>query len=177
MIKFTMYVIFFTHFIPLKPLALRMDSAKLLDVLTSLSKSHAILPRAMCFATSCLANHAICSCIDLSGYASGPIKRCLFIDYIISSYIDSSGYASGPSRICLFIDCIINVFMVLFIFLYFYHKQFISKKMDKYIFYQNFLHLGENTFIYCGWIIVVHKYANVHQACQNIANGIKARSN
>ena len=65
MIKFTMYVIFFTHFIPLKPLALRMDSAKLLDVLTSLSKSHAILPRAMCFATSCLANHAICSCIDL----------------------------------------------------------------------------------------------------------------
>ena len=152
-----------------------MDSAKLLDVLTSLPKSHAILPRAMCFATSCSANHAICSFTDLSGYASGPIRRCLFIDYIISSYIDSSGYASGPSRICLFIDYIINVFMVLFFF-YFYHEQFISKKWTNIFFTRNFLHLGENTFIYCGWIIVVHKYANVHQACQNIANGIKARS-
>ena len=134
---------FLTHFIPLKPLTLRMDSAKLLDVLTSLSKSHAILPRAMCFATSCSANHAICSFIDLSGYASGPIRRCLFIDYIISSYIDSSGYASGPSRICLFIDYIINVFMVLFIFFYFYHKQFISKKWTNIFFTRNFYIWGK----------------------------------
>ena len=37
------------HFIP-KPLTLQMDHAKLLDVLTSLPVSHAILPRAMCFA-------------------------------------------------------------------------------------------------------------------------------
>ena len=34
------------HFIPLKPLTLRIDNAKLLDVLTSLPVSHAILPRA-----------------------------------------------------------------------------------------------------------------------------------
>ena len=34
------------HFIPLKPLTLRMDNAKLLDVLTSLPVSHAILPHA-----------------------------------------------------------------------------------------------------------------------------------
>ena len=27
--------------------------------------------------------HAICSYIESSGYASGPIRRCLFIDYII----------------------------------------------------------------------------------------------
>ena len=27
--------------------------------------------------------HEICSYIDSSGYASGPIRRCLFIDYII----------------------------------------------------------------------------------------------
>ena len=60
-----------------------MDSAKLLDFLTSLPVSHAILPCAVCFATSCPANHAICSFIDSSGYASGPIRRCLFIDYII----------------------------------------------------------------------------------------------
>ena len=40
------------HFIPLKPLTLRMDHAILLDVLTSLPVSHAILPRAVCFATS-----------------------------------------------------------------------------------------------------------------------------
>ena len=71
------------HFIPLKPLTLRMDHAKLLDVLTSPSVSHAILPRAVWFATSRPADHAICSYIDLSGYASGPIRIRLFIDYII----------------------------------------------------------------------------------------------
>ena len=60
-----------------------MDHAKLLDILTSLPVSHAILPHAVCFAMSRPANHAICSYIDLSGYASGPIRRCLFIDYII----------------------------------------------------------------------------------------------
>ena len=90
----------FCHFIPLKPLTLRIDYAKILDVLTSLPVSHAILPRAMCFATSRPANHAICSFIDSSGYASGPIRICLFIDYIISSFIDSIRYASGPVRIC-----------------------------------------------------------------------------
>ena len=60
-----------------------MDHAKLLDVLTSLPVSQSILPRALCFATSRPANHAICSFFDSSGYASGPIRRCLFIDYII----------------------------------------------------------------------------------------------
>ena len=57
--------------------------AKLLDVLTSLPVSHAILPRAMRFIPSRPANHAICSFVDLSGYASGPIRVCLFINYII----------------------------------------------------------------------------------------------
>ena len=76
------------HFIPLKPLTLRMDHAKLLDVLTSLPVSHAILPPAVCFATSRPANHVICSFIDLSGYASGPIRRCLFIDYMITRFSD-----------------------------------------------------------------------------------------
>ena len=74
------------HFLPfktIKTLTLRMDHAKLLDVLTSLPVSQSILPRAVCFATSRLANHAICSFIDSIGYASGPIRRCLFIDYII----------------------------------------------------------------------------------------------
>ena len=71
------------HFIPLKPLPLQMDHAELLDVLTSLPVSHAILPHAVCFATSRPANHAICSYIDSSGYTSGPI-RCLFINYIIN---------------------------------------------------------------------------------------------
>ena len=57
-----------------------MDNAKLLEVLTSLPVSHAI-PRVVSFATSLLANHAIWSYIDSSGYASGPIRRCLFIAY------------------------------------------------------------------------------------------------
>ena len=73
------------HFIPLKPLTLRMDHATLLDVLTSLPVSHAILPCALCFATSRPADHAICSFNDSSGYASGPIRICLFIDYIIKN--------------------------------------------------------------------------------------------
>ena len=77
----------FCHFIPFKPLTFRIDHAKLLDVLTSLPVSQAILPRAMCFATSRLANHEICSYIDSSRYASGPIRLCLFIDYIIKRSI------------------------------------------------------------------------------------------
>ena len=65
-----------------------MNHAKLLEVLTSLHVSHAILPRARCFATSRPAKHAICSFIDSSGYASGPIGICLFIDYIIKAEIN-----------------------------------------------------------------------------------------
>ena len=67
-----------------------MDHAKLLDILTSLPVSHAILPRAVCFATSRPANHAICSFIDSSGYASEPIRMCLFIDYIIITFEDQT---------------------------------------------------------------------------------------
>ena len=78
-----MYVMHFLPFLTIKTLTLRMDHVKLLDVLTSLPVSRSILPRAVYFATSRPANHAICSFIDSSGYASGPIRRCLFIDYII----------------------------------------------------------------------------------------------
>ena len=80
------------HFRSLKPLTLRMDRAKLLEALTPLPVSHAIVPRAVCFATSHPANHSICSYIDLSGYVSGPIRRCLFIDYI--TYVLSHDIAS-----------------------------------------------------------------------------------
>ena len=74
------------HFIPLKPLTLPMDHAKLHDVLTSLPVSHAILPRVVCFAKSHPTNHAKCSFIDSSGYASGPIRICLFIDIMIITF-------------------------------------------------------------------------------------------
>ena len=57
-------IMHFCHFIPLKPLTLRVDHAELLDVLTSLPVSHVILPRAVWFATSRSANHAICCFID-----------------------------------------------------------------------------------------------------------------
>ena len=82
-----MYVMHFLSFKPLKPLTLRMDHAKLLDVLKALPVSHAILPRAVCFTTSHPANHVICSFVDSSEYASGPIRICLFIDYIIILFI------------------------------------------------------------------------------------------
>ena len=78
-----------------------MDRAKLLDVLTSLPVSQSILPRAVCFATSRPANHAICSFIDSSGYAFGPIRRCLFIDYIItcvSTFRFDHRYTSSSHR-------------------------------------------------------------------------------
>ena len=74
---------YFLSFYIVKPLTLRVDHAKLLDVLMSLPTSHVILPRVVCFATSRSANHAICSYIDSRGYASGPIRRLLFIDYIM----------------------------------------------------------------------------------------------
>ena len=58
-----------------------MDHANLLDVLMSLQISHAILPCAM-------QRHIRQTiCIDSSGYASEPIRRCLFIDYIIIVFI------------------------------------------------------------------------------------------
>ena len=91
-------------FIPLKLLTFRIDHAKLLDVLMSLPVSHAILPRVMCFATLCLASHAIRSYIESSGYASGPIRRRLFMDYIIKHiiYLFSGHYmfieTSSPRR-------------------------------------------------------------------------------
>ena len=47
------------HVRTLKPLTLLMDHAKLLDVLTLLPLSHAILPCVVCFATSRLAYHAM----------------------------------------------------------------------------------------------------------------------
>ena len=56
------------HFGPLNPLTLRMDgSCEITAVLTSLPASHAILPSAVCFATSRPANHAACSYIGGSG--------------------------------------------------------------------------------------------------------------
>ena len=55
------------HFGPLKPLTLRMDHVKFLDVLTSLPVSPTILPCVMCFATSRPANHVTCSYISGSG--------------------------------------------------------------------------------------------------------------
>ena len=76
-----------------------MNHAKLLDVLTSLPVSHAILPRAVCFATSGPANHAIRSYIDSRGYAAGPIRICLFIDYIITWFIDCNREKFWPASL------------------------------------------------------------------------------
>ena len=85
-----------------------MDHAKLLDVLTSLPVSRSILPRAVYFATSRPANHVICSFIDSSGYASGPIRRCLFIDYIIIYVIRVKiGFSHGIHDVVILMKCMI----------------------------------------------------------------------
>ena len=91
------------HFLPfltIKTLTLRMDHAQLLDVLTSLPVSRSILPRAVYFAMLRPANHAICSFIGSSGYASGPIRRCLCIDYIIMSDISQFVNVSSIGELC-----------------------------------------------------------------------------
>ena len=79
--KFILYI--YCHFGPLKLLTLRMDHAKLLDVMMSLPISNTLLPHVVCFATSRTANHAKCSYISDSGLASEPIRRCLFTYHII----------------------------------------------------------------------------------------------
>ena len=63
------------HFGTLKALTLRVDYVKLLDVLTLFHVSHALLPRAKCFASSRSANGFTCSYISGSGQAYETIRR------------------------------------------------------------------------------------------------------
>ena len=41
-----------------------------------------------------------------------------------------------------------------------YQEKFISENWKNIFFYQEFVHLGENIFIYCSQIIVVHVHAD-----------------
>ena len=80
------------HFGPLKPLTLRMDHAKLhvLDILTSLPVSLAILPRAVCFAKLQPANHATWSYIS----ARQTMRHAVYqrtANHETCSYISGSG--------------------------------------------------------------------------------------
>ena len=52
------------------------------------------------------------------------------------------------------------VFLVLLTFFAFYHEYF-KAKVEIIFFYQKYVHLGENTFIYCSRIIVVYVHVNV----------------
>ena len=90
------------HFIPLKPLTLWMDQAKLLDVLTSLPGSHEILPRVLCSATSRPANHAICSYTHVLTRLDehlGPSENVLFINYIIGDVVSEILYKQLTSHV------------------------------------------------------------------------------
>ena len=53
------------------------------------------------------------------------------------------------------------VYLVLFTIFDFSHEKFISKNCKNIYYYQKFVHLGENSSIYCSQIIVVHVNANV----------------
>ena len=53
------------------------------------------------------------------------------------------------------------VFLVLFTFFAFYHKNFFKQKWKKIFFYQKYVHLDENTFIHCSRIIAVYVHVNV----------------
>ena len=49
--------------------------------------------------------------------------------------------------------------------------------MENYVYYQKFVHLGEDTVPYCSRIIVINVFSKVHPTCHNIVNGIKPGSN
>ena len=48
------------------------------------------------------------------------------------------------------------VFLVFLHFTAFYHEKDFKQKLQKLFFYQNCVHSGENTFIHCSQITVVH---------------------
>ena len=78
----------FCHFAPFKPLTLQLNHVKLIDILTSLPERHSILIHVVWFVsiTSLLETHVTCY-ISISWKASVPIRRCLFIDYIMMLFI------------------------------------------------------------------------------------------
>ena len=53
------------------------------------------------------------------------------------------------------------VFLVLFTIFAFYHEKYFKQKLQKIFFYQKYKHLGENNFIHCSRITVVHIHVNV----------------
>ena len=56
----------------------------------------------------------------------------------------------------------IYVFLVLFKTFDFDHEQIIRRNLKNIFFCQKFVHLGENTFIYCSWLIAVHFHVNIY---------------
>ena len=44
------------------------------------------------------------------------------------------------------------------------------KGTNLYIFLQKYVHLGENTFIHCSWITVVHVHVNVFSKIYKVVN-------
>ena len=68
---------------------------------------------------------------------------------------------SYQTTICVCILTQIYVCLVLFTIFAFDLETFISKNWKNILFYQKFIHLGENAFPYCSRIIAVHVYVNV----------------
>ena len=96
---------------------------------------------------------------------------------VTSLFCISCVYGVLPEMLTL-----IYVFLVLFTICHFDIEK--SSKKCKYsiFFYQKFVHLGDNTYIYCSLLIVVHVHATVvfskvHPVCHNIANGFKPGNN
>ena len=69
--------------------------------------------------------------------------------------------SSYPTTIWVRILTQIYVFLALFRIFAFDLETFISKNWKNILFYQKFVHFGENTFPYCCWIFAVHVYVNV----------------
>ena len=53
------------------------------------------------------------------------------------------------------------VFLVYLHFTVSYHETDFKQKLQKLFFYQNCVHSGENTFIHCSQVIVVHIHVNI----------------
>ena len=61
-------------------------------------------------------------------------------------------------------ESILTQMYVVLVFLHstaFYHEKDFKQKLQKVFFYQNCVHPGENTFIHCSQITVVHIHVNI----------------
>ena len=90
-----------------------------------------------------------------------PFTILWHIGWILDKNVTMNKNYSYPTTIWVGILTQRYVFLVLFTIFAFDLGKFISKNWKNILFYQKFVHLGENTSQYCSRIIAFHVYVNV----------------